>query len=239
MYLSGDFSGARKSTPPRAAASSAATPPSGPDPTADAQPSARAAADSHAATRVRRRGCRAGARQQQRRQGASGRQPHAAQAARSAMPKEDGVKRTPPLGDDNTDIHEPTTPSVLPPPHHTHVPPPFPPQSTLSALASSFLPPPPPPPQPSSSIGEEAPIPPDLLHLLPHACLSFEEQRWDHYISYGGPFPPHGSSKKRLHPPSPAKGSPSSFVVGCVVNERRARTAVPPPTPRLPPSREG
>ena len=130
----------------------------------------------------------------------------------------------------HTAAHRSTTPPV-PPLHNTLPSPHAQLPSALSPLARSFSPPPLPTPSSTSTPEDEVPLLYDvsLRHLLPHARLSFEEQRWVHYSESGGPFPSHGSSKKRLQPPSPAWGSPSSAVVGCIVNERRARAAVPPP----------
>ena len=129
-----------------------------------------------------------------------------------------------------------------PPLHNTNTPlPSAQPSSSLSPLAPTFVPPPPPPPRPPPSPPEDsAACPPDLRHLLPHAHLSYEELRWDYYRSHGGgPFPQHSSSKKRPEPPSPSWGSPTSAIVGCVVNERRTRASPPPPpTPPLPPERK-
>ena len=242
VYFAGDFAGASRDIM-GAAAFTRAVPRSSTTTNAQALPAERAPAASAAPAppaAARRRGCRAGAKQQLRRQGARGRSEPTAQIARPAAPLEGGAKAALPPGLHNT-THEPATPPV-PPLHKTDPSLSAQPSSALSPLAPAFSPPPPPPPPSSSPSlqGEEDPLQfeASLRHLLPHARLSFEEQRWDHYSKYGGPFPPHGSSKKRTEPPSPAWGSPPSAIVGCVVNERRARAAPPPPpTPRLPPSR--
>jgi len=108
------------------------------------------------------------------------------------------------------------------------------PSSLLSPRSLQDPPPPFRPPSSSFPQEEEDPLllPPELRHLLPHTLFSYEERRWDYYHSYGGPFPSHGSShRKRPEPPSPPwPPSPApSAIVGCVVNERRARAAPPPP----------
>ena len=236
VYFAGDFAGASKR--PGTAATCAVPRSSRLASTdASAQPTARAPAASTAPAppaAVRRRGCRAGAKVQQRRRSVSARLPPTAAVAAADVPLEGGTDAARPCGKAHVNMTVSAAPSA-PPLHNSH---------SLSPLAPAFSPssPPRPPSSPSlSDRGEEDPLshPPDLRHLLPHARLSYEEQRWEHYISYGGPFPPHGSSKKRRDPPSPALSSPSSSIVGCVVNERRPRAAPPPPpTPRLPPARE-
>ena len=242
VYFSDDFSGAQRSFTGAAAftcavphssqvaASNVHALPTGRAPAAAAAPATPAAA--------RKRGCRAGAKQQLRRHGARGRSTPTAQTARPEAPLEGGVNAALPPGL-HTAAHRSTTPPV-PPLHNTLPSPHAQLPSALSPLAPSFSPPPLPTPSSTSTPEDEVPLLYDvsLRHLLPHARLSFEEQRWVHYSESGGPFPSHGSSKKRLQPPSPAWGSPSSAVVGCIVNERRARAAVPPPppTPKLPPS---
>ena len=248
VYFAGDFAGAGKRASSGAAAYYCAAPHSsrGDSTTASAQPTtARAPAASAAPAQpaaARRRGCRAGAKQQQRRHGACGRSTAATTAAVHAAPLEGGMRASRPRGDATNDASAP----LVPPPHANEHSPSAQPPSSLSPLAPAFAPPassaPPLCPSPSlASSGEEAPrsIEPNLHHLLPHPRLSYEEQRWEYYRSCGGPFPSHGSSKKRQEPPSPPWPAPSA-VVGCVVNERRTRAAPPPPpsTPRLPPSRK-
>ena len=238
VYFAGDFAGAGRSL--GAAATCAVPRPSCQESTgACAQPTARTPAASTAPASPaapRRRGCRAGAKHRQRRQGACGRpQPTAPDAAR-AMPLEGDVAAQLPSEIAAARTHEPAAPPA--PPLHTNTHTNTAQFSTLSPLAPTYSPPPPPPPfrPPSSSFPQEEEdpllLPPELRHLLPHTLFSYEERRWDYYHSYGGPFPSHGSShRKRPEPPSPPwPPSPApSAIVGCVVNERRARAAPPPP----------
>ena len=235
IYFAGDFAGACKGSASAAAFTCAAPRPSGAQQTGHALPTtARAAATAAPAgpAAARKRDCREGARKQQRRQGASERAKPTAPADRHAAPLEGGTRAALLHKHDNDDTHVPAAPHV-PPLHRAHPAP-----SSLSPFAPAFSPPPPPPSLPPSP-GEEDPLSlsPGLRHLLPHAQLSYEEQRWEYYYVNGGPFPPHGSSRKRPEPPSPP-WPPTSAVVGCTVNERRARPTPPPlPVPRLPPSR--
>ena len=239
VYLSGEFCGAGGRAP-HAAAFRAAAPPSDRRRTGGlAQPGARDAArvDAPAQPAARRaRGCRAGARVQQRRQGVSERLAHSATTATAAAPLEGSAKAALPRVETRVAILEPTAPHD-PPPHTNH---------TLSPCAPAYVPsyaPPPPSSHNSTSHPQEEddPLsyPPDLRHLLPHARFSYEEQRWDYYVTYGGPdYKRRSSSKKRAEPPSPPWPPPSA-IVGCVVNERQHPRASPPPPPppRLPPAR--
>ena len=111
-----------------------------------------------------------------------------------------------------TPFHKPS-PS-LPPPH--------------ASSASSSMP-------PLLLLDPSLPSDLDTLHLLPHARLSYEEMRWEHYTSV---LPTRSSQKRRAPsppsappPPPDPPPPPPSAVVGCVVNERPS-----PPPPR--PSRE-
>ena len=237
IYLAGDFAGACRGSASAAAFTCAAPRRSGAQETVHALPTtARATAAAAAPAQpaaARKRGCRAGARQQQRRQGASERSKPTAPAAWHAAPLEGGTRAALPNEDSIDDTHVPAAPRV--PPLHRARPAP----SSLSPLAPVFAPPPPASRSLPPSLGEEEDplsFPADLRHLLPHARLSYEEQRWEYYYTNGGPFPLHGSSRKRPEPPSPP-WPPSPSIVGCVVNERRPRPAPPPPTaPHLPPS---
>ena len=235
VYFAGDFAGAGKHQHAGTAAYSCAVPRTSrlEATIASAQPTARAPAASTAPAlpaAARRRGCRAGDKVQQRRRSDCARLPPATAIAAADVPLEGGTNAARSCGKACMNMTVTAAPSA-PPLHDSY---------SLSPLAPAFSPSPRPcpPSSPSPSKGEEEedPLshPPDLRHLLPHARLSFEEQRWEHYISYGGPFPPHGSSKKRRDPPSPALSSPSSSIIGCVVNERRPRAA--PPSPNTPPS---
>ena len=244
VYLAGDFAGAGKGISGRAAFTCAV--PRASTTVNDAQalpvrgaPAAAAAAPDLPAAR-RKRGCRAGAKKQQRRHGARERSTPAVPTATAAKPLEGGLDAAPLRKTANIDkLQQPAAPPA--PPLHT----PSLPSLQLSSSSSPFIPaselsaPPSYPRSSPSSYNEDSSYyPPDLLHLLPHARLSFEEQRWNYYCARGGRFFAQSSSKKRTKPPSPLRSSPSSAIVGCVVNERRSRTAPPPPpTPPLPPSR--
>ena len=239
VYLAGDFAGAGKGISGRAAFTCAVPRASATVNNAQALPvwgaSAAAATAPDSTAARRKRGCRAGAKQQRRRHGACGRLPPAVPAATAAVSLEGGSNAA--LMGKTAHLAQPKPAAPPAPPPHIHRP--SHPQSSpsLSPLAPTFVPPPPPPSiHPSSYNEDPLHCPPDLLHLLPHAHLSFEEQRWDYYRSHGGrPFAPP-SSKKRAKPPSPSRSSPSSAIVGCVVNERRSRAAPPPlpPHPFLP-----
>ena len=237
VYLAGDFAGACKGIKGAAAfncavphASKVATNVHAP-PVMGAHAAAAAPAPPAA---PRKRGCRAGAKvQQRRRQGARERPSPMAPTATATAPLEGGTSASPSRGN-RIEKRKPAA-SRAPPLHNTTTTNTAQPSSSLSPLAPTFVPPPPPPFPPPSSTTD---VPHDLLHLLPHARLSYEELRWDHYRAHGGGLLLQ-HSKKRATPPSPSWGSPPSSIVGCVVNERRPRaTPPPPPTPSLPAARE-
>ena len=247
VYLAGDFAGAGQGIKGVARFTRAVPTPSRLAPTAAAQPTARntsaAAAAPAQPAAARRRGCRAGAKIQLRRHSAGGRLPPTASAAETAhaAPLEGGARVAQPSSETT---HARTAAPHAPPLRviTNSSPSGAQPLSSLSPLAPIFAPPSPPsapaPMSPSQQEKNPPDVPPNLRHLLPHSRFSYEEERWDHYRSYGGPFPAHSSHKKRREPPSPP-WPPSSAIVGCVVNERRPRAAPPPPpTPRLPPERE-
>ena len=233
VYLSGDFAGAGERVYARAAASSAARAASQYD--AHALPTARVVAASPAPLTAakRRRGCRAGARHQQRRHKSNTRMALATHAPPGAAPS--GMGNAPDRAVREVDggaVHEPPAPHASSPrmssssSAYT--------SSSLSSRARSFVPshlgPPPPPPPPCSpppplpSEAPSHPVDPLTDHLFPHAALSYEEERWAYYQRVGHPA---SSSKKRAASPPPSSSS-SPFIVDCIVNERAGARAGPP-----------
>ena len=207
------------------------------------------AADAPAAAR-RRRGCRGGQKRRSKR-GTGGHSSAAApQSTCNSVPVGSSAALLPdvPSSSDGGTRMGPPAPSAPPKGSSSslsHSAPAFTPATHGPPSATAPPPPPLPPPAPPLSLPAPppseapplSPAPDPERLLLPHALLSYEEQRWQHYV-----LSPRSSQKRRASspppdpPPSPAPlGPPPSsappFILSCVVHERP-----PPPPPR--PSRE-